>query len=170
MKKSAVLWVVPPGVASVSRPEVPPEGTVVERDVAVAELTVAWVMLKSSRLLAAIVSKFVPVTVTAVAGVATVGVKFEMVGAPLEVVTVNGLALVADPAGAVTAIGPVVAPTGTLVTIWVGVDDVTDAAVPLNVTVFWLGVGLKPVPKIVTVVPSGPLGGWNSMRDTSEEL
>ena len=37
------------------------------------------------------------------------------------------------------------------------------AAVPLKVTVFSLGVGLNPVPKIVTVVPTGPLAGLKSM-------
>lgn len=58
----------------------------------------------------------------------------------------NGLALVAVPEGAVTLIGPVLAPLGTAVTMLVVVDDVTVAAVPLNVTAFWLAVALKPVP------------------------
>jgi hypothetical protein len=33
------------------------------------------------------------------------------------------------------------------------------AEVPLKVTVFWLGVVLKPVPKIVTLSPTAPLLG-----------
>jgi hypothetical protein len=36
---------------------------------------------------------------------------------------------------------------------------VTVAVVPLNVTVFWLGVVLYPVPKIVTLSPTAPLLG-----------
>jgi hypothetical protein len=38
----------------------------------------------------------------------------------------------------------------------VAVDDVIVAAVPLKVTAFCAGVGLKPVPVIVTGVPIGP--------------
>ena len=67
-----------------------------------------------------------------------VGVKLVRVGAPSEppVVTVNGPLLVAEPVGVVTAIGPVVAPLGTVTTSWVAVAEDTVAAVPLNVTVF----------------------------------
>ena len=46
-----------------------------------------------------------------------VGVKLVIVGAPVEAVMVKTDALVAEPVGVVTAIGPVVAPEGTLVTI-----------------------------------------------------
>jgi len=46
------------------------------------------------------------------------------------------------------------------------VDAVTVAAVPLKVTAFWLGVVLKPVPKMVTGVPTGPRFGLNSIMDT----
>ena len=35
---------------------------------------------------------------------------------------------------------------------------------------FSLGVGLNPVPKIDTVVPTGPLAGVKSMMDTRAEL
>ena len=82
------------------------------------------------------VSKFVPLTVTAVPGVPIVGVKPVMVGAPITDVTVNTSALVAEPPGAVTPITPVVALAGTVVTIWVVVDEVTLADTPLKVTVF----------------------------------
>ena len=44
--------------------------------------------------------------------------------------------------GAVTWMGPVVAPAGTLVTMEVAVEEVTVAVMPLNFTVFWLGVVL----------------------------
>ena len=63
-----------------------------------------------------------------------------------ELVTVNEALLEAVPAGAVTLIGPVVAPDGTVVSILVEVDEVTVAVMPLNLTVFWLGVVLKLVP------------------------
>ena len=61
--------------------------------------------------------------------------------------------LVAVPAGVVTVMGPVAAPAGTVVTIWVAVADTMVAVVPSNATAvaayrFW--------PVIVTVVPAAP--------------
>ncbi len=50
-----------------------------------------------------------------------VGVKLVIVGA-VEALTVNRVLLVAEPMGFVIAIGPVVAPAGTLVTIWEEVE------------------------------------------------
>jgi hypothetical protein len=67
------------------------------------------------------VSKFVPVIVRAVPDVPMVGVKLVIVGS-VEVVTVKGVLLVAEPAGVVTTMGPVVAPAGTVVRIWVAVQ------------------------------------------------
>jgi hypothetical protein len=99
----------------------------------------------------------------------TVGLKLLIVGALLVAVTVKDALLVAEPDGDVTAIGPVAAPPGTVATIWVAADELTVAAVPLNVTVFSLGVALKPVPRIVTVVPDSPLDGENVMIDTVVE-
>jgi len=86
-----------------------------------------------------------------------------MLGAPGAVPTVNEVLLVADPAGVVTVIGPVVAPAGTLVTIWLGLDEITVAAVPLKATVFWAAVVLNAVPQMVTVAPTTPLPGLNLM-------
>jgi hypothetical protein len=57
----------------------------------------------------------------------------------------------------VTVIGPVVAPEGTLVTIWVDVQLVTTATAPLKATVLLAGVVLKFVPVMVTVVPADAL-------------
>jgi hypothetical protein len=125
--------------------------------------------LNLTSFLAEVVSKFVPVMVTAVPGVPMVGVNPVTVGAPVELVTMKAAALVAEPAGDVTAIGPVVAPEGTLVVIWVRVAEVTVAATPLNITVFWLAVVENPVPKIVTIVPTGLLLGVNSTIETWEE-
>jgi hypothetical protein len=59
----------------------------------------------------------------------------------------------------VTVIGPVVAPEGTKVTIWVDEQLVTTATVPLKATVLLARVVLKFVPVMVTVVPAGALIG-----------
>lgn len=67
-------------------------------------------------LFAAVVSKLVPLTVTEVVGVPIVGLKLVIVGA-LDVLTVKDVALEAEPPGEVTAITPVVADEGTVVTI-----------------------------------------------------
>jgi len=77
----------------------------------------------------------VPLIETDVPLVPIVGVKLLIVGASDEL-TVNELLLDADPPGAVTAITPVVAPDGTVVTIRVAVEEVTVAVTPLKVTVF----------------------------------
>jgi hypothetical protein len=58
-----------------------------------------------------------------------------MVGAA-ELLTIKDMLLVAEPEGEVTAMEPVAAPDGTLVTTRVAVEEVTVAATPLNVTVF----------------------------------
>jgi hypothetical protein len=83
--------------------------------------------------------------VAALPGLAIVGVKPLIVGV-LEETTVKGWLLEAEPEGAVTVIGPVVAPTGTLVTISVDDDDSTVAPMPLNLTLFKVAVALNPVP------------------------
>jgi hypothetical protein len=104
--------------------------------VAVAELSVERITLKLARSFATVVSKLVPLIVTAVPAAPIVGVKEVIVGAPDAAETLNEVALVAEPVGLVTAIGPVVAPLGTLVTISVLLAESTVAAVPLKVTVF----------------------------------
>jgi len=110
----------------------------------------------------------VPVTETAVPGVPIVGLKLVIPGR-LELVTVKGVLLVADPLGVVTSISPVVAPLGTLATICVLVDEITVAAVPLNITVFWLAVALNPVPDMVTKVPMGPPWGVKLATEVVED-
>jgi hypothetical protein len=55
-----------------------------------------------------------------------------------------------------TDIFPVVAPTGTVVEMLVLVDEVTVAATPLKLREFDAAVSLKPVPVIVTGVPTFP--------------
>ncbi len=170
IKKSSLLTALPCPVITDICPDPVLPGTLVLRLAAVADVTGEAELLNLRLFLEGTVSKLVPLTVTDVPGVPIVGMKLVIVGAPVEAVTVKTLALVEDPPGAVTPSTPVVAPAGTAVTIWVVVDEVTLAETPLNVTAFWLGVVLKPVPKIVTVVPTGPLSGVNSMIDTTAVL
>jgi len=67
--------------------------------------------------------------------------------------------LLAVPEGVVTEIGPDVAPEGTTAVTCVSESTVNeDAAVPLNDTPV---APVKPVPVIVTDVPTGPLDGEN---------
>ncbi len=68
--------------------------------------------------------------------------------------------LVAVPSGFVTAIGPVVAPDGTVAVIFCGLSIVNVADVPLKVTLVTSG-PLKLLPWIATEVPTGPLVGEN---------
>ena len=81
-------------------------------------------------------SKLVPVIAMVAPGLARVGEKPVIVGGAGFGCTVKIALLVALPAGAVTVMGPVVAPVGTDVTIWFDVADVTVAAVPLKLTLF----------------------------------
>jgi hypothetical protein len=133
--KSLVLTAEPFKVETLTFPDVADAGTVVASDVDVALPIAAGVALNLSELRLAIVSKFVPLTVTLVPATAVVGENPEIVGA-VEATTANVVALVAFPAGVVTAIVPVVAVVGTLVTIWVVLELVTVAVTPLKLTVF----------------------------------
>jgi hypothetical protein len=63
----------------------------------------------------------------------------------------------------VTLIFPVVAPEGTDVTIFLLVAAVTTAAAPLKVTTLFAAVESKPVPDMMTAVPTEPLTGRNSV-------
>ena len=74
--------------------------------------------------------------------------------------TVKLVVLVALPPGVVTAIFPLVAPVGTVVEICVSVA-VKEADLPLNLTFVACA---RPVPVMVTGVPTGPLGGENEVR------
>ena len=68
----------------------------------------------------------------------------------------NSPVLVAVHPGLVTAIGPVVAPTGTVADMRMSESTVNvEAAAALNVAV----VPVNPVPAIVTTVPTGPSAG-----------
>lgn len=96
-----------------------------------------------------------PLTVTELPELTMAGVNEDIVVFAEELVTVNELALVADPTGEVTTIEPVVAPEGTVTTNAVVVAEVMVAVVPLKVTVSRDDVALKFDPVIVTVAPTG---------------
>src|SRR4030095_814345 len=63
-KKSSVLWIVPPGVARDSRPDVPQPGTGAEMFVVVDDVIGAGTMLNRRRLWVGVDSKLVPVVET----------------------------------------------------------------------------------------------------------
>ena len=107
-----------------------------------------------------------PLIVTAAPAMPLAGVNPVIVGAPPFVPTVKFELLVAEPLVFATVIGPVPAPDGTDAMICVEVADVTVVAVPLNCTVFCDAVVLKPVPLIVTAVPTGPVRGVNEIIET----
>src|SRR6266508_312979 len=79
-------------------------------------------------------------------------------------VTVKFVELVPVPPALVTEIGPVEARAGTVVLSWVVETNVQLAFTPLNFTVVDVQVEpdpVKPVPVMVTGVPTGPLAGEN---------
>jgi hypothetical protein len=90
-----------------------------------------------------------------------VGLKLEITG----VGTVKFVALFPVIPLTVTEIGPVVAPTGTVVVMLVVVELNTVARTPLNRTVLLAAVLLKLVPEIVTDTPYTPLPGLNPEMD-----
>ena len=95
------------------------------------------------------------------------GVKLAIVGAPDEA-TVKLRLLVAVAAPLVTETVPVVAPVGTVTISVVAVAEVTAAATPLNFTTLLAAVRLKPEPKMVTEVPTGPVAGEKPLIPTAE--
>jgi hypothetical protein len=107
--------------------------------------------------------------VNGVPGTPLAGLKLVMVGAPVPLVTVNTLGLLAVPAGAITLTVPVVAPFGTVTVSCEALAEDTTAVVPLKETVFWLAFALKPVPLRVTAVPIGPLVGDNPMIEVCDD-
>ena len=107
--KLAALVAVPISVVTVTGPVVAPAGTVV---VTVPELLTVKVAATPLNETAVAPVKFAPVIVTPVPARPKVGAKETMEGAKT---TVKLAALVALPSSVVTAMGPVVAPAGTVV-------------------------------------------------------
>jgi len=156
--KLAALVAVLPAIVTVIVPVVAPLGTVVVMLVAVLAVTVAVVPLNITVLFAGVVLKFVPVMVTD-APIMPAGGANEIIVGSDTVVTVKLVAEVAVIPATVTAMEPVVAPSGTVTVMLVAALAVTVAATPLNVTVLLDVMALKFVPVIVTVVPIGPEAG-----------
>ena len=77
-------------------------------------------------------------------------------GAMAGLLTVKFPALVASPPGAITETGPVVAPSGTVVVIWLLEFRVKTALLPLNHT---KEAPVKFVPFMTTLLPALPLVG-----------
>jgi hypothetical protein len=100
-----------------------------------------------------------PVIVTRVLKRPRVGLKPEITGCTI---TLKLVELVPVPSTVVTAIGPVVAPAGTVVVICVSEFTLKAAATPSNVTSV---APVKPVPVTVTAVPTAPLCG---VKDVTE--
>jgi hypothetical protein len=154
--KFAALVAVPPGVVTVIFPVVAPVGTFVS-------IRVPWVFTVYDALTplnrtAVAPANPLPLIRTEVPTGPLFGENEEMVGA--VVVTVKFVALVAVPPGVVTVIFPVTAPLGTVVEICVpeGFTENEVAATPPNFTAV---APARPVPLIVTEVPTGPLDGEN---------
>jgi hypothetical protein len=157
--KFDTLVPVPFGVVTAMCPVVAPAGTVAL--MLVLELTVKVVATVPLNLTLVAPVKFVPVTDTFVPTGPLVGVNEDTVGGlPPPVVTVKLDALVPVPFGVVTAIGPLVAPLGTVALTLVLELTVKLAEVPLNVTAV---APVKFVPMIDTLVPTGPLVGLNEV-------
>ena len=157
--KLLVLVAIPAGFATAIGPVSAPPGTVAL--ICVAE-SIIYVDGTPLNLTETVPIKFDPVIVTDVPTGPLVGVNDEIDGAkPAAVVTVKfgveSAAVVAVPIGAVTEIGPLVAPFGTTAVICVSESTVNkDAGVPLKLTPV---APEKLIPLIVTADPIGPIIG-----------
>lgn len=152
------LVAVPAGVVTVMRPVLAPLGTVALINVSEATENVGAVTPLNVTLLASV--KCVPVIDTLVPTGPLVGANDEIVGAAGGVVvTVKAIVLVPVPPLVVTAIGPVVAPLGTVALI--AVSEATENVVAITPLKVILLAPVKPEPTIDTLVPTAPLVGVN---------
>jgi hypothetical protein len=145
-----VLVALPLGVVTPIEPVVAPAGTVAV--IWLSELTVnrAVVPLKSTPVAPA---KPLPEIVTELPTGPLDGLKPLIAGGT---VTVKLPELVPVPFGLVTLIAPLVAPTGTVAVIWLSESTLKLAVAPLKSTAL---AAAKPLPEMVTLVPTGPLAG-----------
>ena len=156
--KLVALVAVPPGVETLMGPVVAPAGTVAVMCVFDATVNVAFVLLNVT---ADAPKKPVPVMSTEEPSGPLVGVNEVIVGTG-EAVTSKLVTLVAVPSAFITAIGPSLAPAGTVAVILCGLLIVNVAETPLNLTD--VTIGSEPVklsPLITTGAPTGPLVGVN---------
>jgi hypothetical protein len=147
-----------PPTVTITFPVVAPIGTGATMLVALQLVGVAAVPLKLTVLLPCVEPKFVPAIVTDVPARPEVGDKLLMLGA--GTVTVKLTPLLAWPP-TITTTCPVVAPVGTAATIFVALQLVGVAAVPLKLTVLVPCVAPKFVPLMVTDVPT-----WADIGDS----
>jgi hypothetical protein len=149
------LVIVIPLVVTEIGPVKAPAGTTVVILALVDDVTLATTPLNLT-VGAGDVLKFVPEIITVAPTAPLVGLNpvIDGVGS-----TVKSLTLVTVTPLTVTEIFPEMAPTGTMVVMLVSVEEETVASVPLKLIVFSVGVVLKLVPVMVTVVPSAPLLG-----------
>lgn len=154
--KEAPLVAVPPGVVTRTGPVVTPEAAVAM--ICVAELTLKDAAFKALKVTAVAPLKPVPLMVTTVPALPLAGVKLVMLGTPT---TEKLLTLCTVPLAVVTLSGPVLAPAGTVAVI--RAEELTaapTAVTPLKATLLTL---TKFAPVIVTLLPTGPLGGVNPL-------
>lgn len=154
--KSRPLETVTPFKVNAIFPVVAPLGTIVVRLVEVDVVTRDVTPLNVITLYVGVKSKLVPVMVTIAptAPLAGLKVKIDGVGNTLKLV-----ALVIVTPLVVREIGPVLAPTGTVVERLLVVAFVTTVEIPLNATLLFAGIALKFVPVIVIEVPGAPSVG-----------
>jgi hypothetical protein len=145
--KLTPLLAWPPTVTTTD-PVVAPVGTGTTIEVALQLVGVATVLLNLTVLLPCVPPKFAPVIVIAVPTGPEVWDRLEMLGK-----TVNATPLLATPP-TVTTTNPVVAPAGTDATIFVALQLVGVAVVPLKFTKLAPWVTPKLVPLIVTDAPT----------------
>jgi len=159
--KLAALVADPLGVVTETAPDFVPPGTVAVTCVSLTTVNAAALPLNATDVVA---PRFVPLIVTSVPTGPLVGVKPVMVGAAAggDASTVNADADVAVPVPVVTAIGPLVAPAGTVALICDALSIVKLAVDPLKVTD---DASAKFEPVIVTVVPAVPLAGEKPLID-----
>jgi hypothetical protein len=142
-----------PFTVTTTVPLVAPEGTVAAIDVGLQPVAVAATPLNVTVLVPCVASKFVPVIVTDAPTGAELGDKLVRLGPVPGTVKLTELLTVPL---AVTSTLPLVAPVGTGTLIWVAFQLVGTPDASLNVTVFVPCVEPKPVPLIVTDVPTAP--------------
>jgi len=144
---------VPTAVVTLRGPVVAPAGTVTLIDVAVLVTMVAGTPLNVT---AVALPRLTPVMVTLLPTAPEVGVKLVITGGPI---TVKLMALIPTPLAAVTEMGPVLAPAGTVAMIDVAETTLNEVAgVLLNATAVTPS---RLVPLMVTVVPTAPVVGVN---------
>jgi hypothetical protein len=156
-------------VETVTRPDPVAGGTRAAIDVVVVLSTDALIPFNPTLFANSPDSKCVPEIVIGEPAAPIDGVTLPIVGS-FAASTEKDAELVADPDGVVTLIEPLVAPEGTVATSLVGVADITEATVPLNLSMFSLGVALNPVPKTETLAPTAAPFGENSRIETVDEL